>query len=536
MILLSMLVCAAAMPNTAPAGDVSIIPAPVRLERGAGEFSLNGETRILFQEGNAGAEKTAQFLAEALRPATGLALPVTPSAVSAENAVFLAVAETGLGPEGYRLESTEKGAVITASAAPGLFYGAQTLRQLLPVEVFSASAASGVKWVVPAVTVEDKPRFGWRGMLVDVARHFMPLEALRRMVDVAAMHKMNRIHLHLTDDQGWRVEIKKYPKLTGVGAWRAETVVGHASKKPWKFDGKPHGGFYTQDELRALVAYAADRHVTLLPEIEMPGHAQAAIAAYPELGNVDEPLPVHTSWGVNENIFNVEEGTILFLQDVLAEVIDIFPSEYIHIGGDEAVKDQWEKSPAVQKRMAELGIADEAKMQSWFIARMNEFLKGKGRKLIGWDEILEGGLGRDATVMAWRGIDRAVEAARAGNDVVMAPTAYTYLDYYQAKPKKEPLGIGGYLPLEKVYSFEPLPEELDSESLSHILGTQCQLWAEYIPTPEHLQYMAFPRACALAEVAWSPRGEKDFTDFTGRLKTHLGRLDGMGVRYRPLDK
>ncbi len=418
----------------------------------------------------------------------------------------------------------------------GLFYGVQTLRQLLPPAVFSAAPVDGQKWTVPAVSIEDAPRFAWRGMMLDPCRHFIPKEFIKKFIDTIAVQKMNHLHLHLTDDQGWRIEIKKYPKLTEVGAWRAETVVGHAGKPNAKYDGIRHGGFYTQDDLRELVAYAADRHVTVIPEIEMPGHAQAAIAAYPELGNVKEPLPVFTTFGVNKNIFNVEESTILFLQDVLGEVVEIFPSTYIHIGGDEAVKDQWKESEAVQKRMKELGIADEAKMQSYFIARMNDFLKGKGRKLIGWDEILEGGLGKDATVMAWRSVDKGIEAAELGNDVVMAPTAFTYLDYYQGKPKDEPLGIGGNLPLSKVYGFDPLPKKLDPEALSHIMGTQGQLWSEYIPGPDHLEYMAFPRACALAEVAWTPQAQRDFKDFSERLKTHVERLDKMGVKYRPLEK
>ena len=518
------------------ATEVNVIPAPVKMELGKGEFKLNGETRILFQQGNADAEKTAAYLADALRPATGLGLPVCAAPGAEANAVCLGNEGADAGAESYRLAVSKDRAIITASSGAGLFYGVQTLRQLLPPTVFSATLVNGQKWEVPVVTIEDAPRFAWRGMLLDVSRHFMPKDFIKKFIDTIAMQKMNHLHLHLTDDQGWRVEIRKYPKLTEVGAWRAETVVGHANKPGATFDGIRHGGFYTQNDLRELVAYAADRHVTIIPEIEMPGHAQAAIAAYPELGNVKEPLPVFTTWGVNKNIFNVEEPTILFLQDVLAEVVDIFPGTYIHIGGDEAVKDQWKASEAVQKRMKELGIPDEAKMQSYFIARMNDFLKSKGRKLIGWDEILEGGLGRDATVMAWRSVDKGIEAAELGNDVVMAPTAFTYFDYYQGKPKEEPLAIGGNLTLSKVYGFDPLPKKLDADGLSHIMGTQGQLWAEYIPNPDHMEYMAFPRACALAEVAWTPQAQRDFKYFSERLKTHVKRLGQMKVRYRPLDK
>jgi hexosaminidase len=519
--------------------EVNVIPKPVKMERGKGEFKLNAETRILFEMGNADAEKPAKYLAEVLRRATGFKLPVfsAPCADDGRNAVYLGKEGADPGAESYRLKVTPDRVVISAAYGAGLFYGVQTLRQLLPSAVYSTTRVDGQKWVVPAVVIEDAPRFAWRGMELDVCRHFMPKEFIKKFIDTIAVQKMNHLHLHLTDDQGWRIEIKKYPKLTEVGAWRAETVVGHTGNKAGDtYDGKRHGGFYTQDDLRELVAYAADRHITILPEIEMPGHAQAAIAAYPELGNVKEPLPVFTTFGVNKNIFNVEESTILFLQDVLAEVVDIFPGTYIHIGGDEAVKDQWKTSEAVQKRMKELGIADEDKMQAYFIARMNDFLKSKGRKLIGWDEILDGGLGKDATVMAWRSVDKGVQAAKLGNDVVMAPTAFTYLDYYQGKPKDEPLAIGGNLPLSKVYSFDPLPVKLEAAELSHIMGTQGQLWSEYIPTPEHMEYMAFPRACALAEVAWTPQEQRDFKDFSERLKAHVERLKQLGVNFRPLDK
>ncbi len=530
MALLCMAACAAAT------GNISLVPAPVSLEETGRGFALTAETRIVFTGSGADAARTAELLAEALRPATGLPLPVVAGDETAVNAVVLQISSTDLGDEAYRLEVSGERVVITADSGAGLFYGTQTLRQLLPHAVFGATPANGAEWAVPGVRILDTPRFGWRGLLVDTARHFMPMDSLKKFVDVMALHKMNRLHLHLTDDQGWRVEIKKYPRLTEVGAWRAETVVGHALKKPMKFDGKPHGGFYTQEELRGLVEYAAARHIMLVPEIEMPGHAQAAIAAYPELGNVSEPLQVLTYWGVNENIFNVEDSTILFLQDVLGEVMEIFPGPYIHIGGDEAVKPQWEAGAAVQNRMRELGLKDEAEMQAWFIAQMSAFVKSKGRTLIGWDEILDGGLGPDAVVMAWRGIDKGVQAAKAGNRVIMAPTKHTYLDYYQGRAKNEPLSIGGNLPLEKVYEFDPMPEGLTPEEGARILGAQGQLWSEYIPTPEHMEYMAFPRACALAEAAWTPQEQRDFGEFKARLRGHLPRLDSLGVRYRPLDK
>lgn len=519
----------------ATAGTIALVPAPEKLESGESAFIFNADTRLLFLEEAPGGEATAHFLAEALRPAMGFALPVSAGTAADVNAVLLRSDASDLGAEGYRLDVDADRVTIAASQATGLFYGAQTLRQLLPAAVFSAGPVSDIAWAVPAVRIEDRPRFGWRGLLLDPARHFIPKESVKKFMDVMALHKMNRLHLHLTDDQGWRVEIKKYPKLTEIGAWRAETLVGHLASKTQEYDGTPHGGFYTQEDLRELVAYAAARHITLVPEIEMPGHAQAAIAAYPELGNVSEPLPVLTKWGVNPNIFNAEESTILFLQDVLAEVADIFPGPYIHIGGDEAVKDQWKSSEAIQQRIRELGLEDETALQAWFIARMNTFLKERGKTLIGWDEILDGGLGQDAVVMAWRSVEKGVEAARAGNRVIMAPTKFTYLDYYQGKVQQEPLGIGGFLPLERVYAFNPIPEGLTAEEEARILGAQGQLWSEYIPNPEHLEYMAFPRACALAEAAWTPQEQRDYKDFLARLQTHLDRLDHLAVQYRPLD-
>ncbi len=538
--LLSALTCAIALTGTPAhaANHPGIIPAPLKMKETGGAFTLDAQTRILFQSGNNDAKKTAEFLATALRPATGYALPVAEETSPADRAHAIALRIEGdasdLKAESYRLDANVDNVMLTAPAAPGLFYGCQTLRQLLPAAIFSATKVEGQTWTVPGVSIEDAPRFAWRGMLLDVARHFMPKEFVLKFIDTIAIQKMNRLHLHLTDDQGWRIEIKKYPKLTEVGAWRAQTLVGRSGKKPEQYDGKRHGGFYTQDDIREMVAYAAERHVTLMPEVEMPGHAQAAIAAYPELGNLDTPLPVKTEWGVNPNIFNAEESTILFLQDVLTEVLDLFPSHYIHIGGDEAVKNQWKASKAVQVRIAALGLHDEEEMQRYFVSRMNDFLTAKGRSLVGWDEILDGGLGQGPTVMAWRGMDKAVEAVHGGKDVVMAPTEFTYLDYYQGPKDKEPLSIGGDVRLDKVYSFEPLPKALDDAGQKRILGAQGQLWAEYIPTPEHAEYMAFPRACALAEVVWSAKDKRDYKDFLERLPQHLARLDKLGVRYRPL--
>jgi hexosaminidase len=536
-ILIGGIVCAAVLGTALPAAaKLSVVPKPVKVKLTRTTFVLDGDTGIRYEEG---ARETAEYLASVLRPATGLALPVASGAEEVPaNTICLVLIDDAeaLGAEGYRLVVENTRIEIAAPSAAGLFYGVQTLRQLLPTEIFSASPVKKAKWKIPGGTIEDYPRFAWRGMMLDVARYFMPKEFVKKFIDSIALHKMNRLQLHLTDDQGWRIEIKKYPKLTEVGAWRAESIVGHGRDKPWSFDGKPHGGFYTQDDIRELVAYAESRHVMLIPEIEMPGHAQSAIAAYPQLGNLGKELPVWTGWGVNEMIFNPKDETIRFLQDVLEEVVALFPSPYIHIGGDEAVKNQWQASEAVQARIKALGLDDEDAMQSYFIAQINEFLKAKGRRLIGWDEILDGGrLSPEAVVMSWHGDKKSVIAARAGHDVVLAPPTYTYFDYYQGDKETEPLAIGGNLPLERAYNFPPLPKGLAKKDAGHILGAQGQVWTEYIPTPEHAEYMAFPRACALAEAVWTPQEERDYDDFRERLDSHLQRMDQLGIAYRKLD-
>jgi len=370
---------------------------------------------------------------------------------------------------------------------------------------------------------------------VDVGRHFMPKERLLKFIDLIAMQKINTLQLHLTDDQGWRIEIKKYPKLTEIGSKRKQTRLGH-ERQSKEFDGKPHGGFFTQQDIREIVAYARERFVNVVPEIEMPGHATAAIAAYPELGSTGKQLEVGTYWGVYKSIFNPSERTILFLQDVLGEVIELFPGRFIHVGGDEAPKDEWKASPQVQARIKELGLKDEAEMQSYFIRRMDQFLTSRGRRLIGWDEILEGGLAPGATVMSWRGTEGGIAAAKAGHDVVMTPTDYLYLDYYQSKDPQEPLAIGGFVPLEKVYAYEPVPAELTPEQGKRVLGAQGNLWTEYIRTTQHLEYMAFPRLAAVAEMTWTPKQSKDLASFKERLKAQEERWRALGVNFRPLGK
>ena len=516
--------------------NLGLIPQPVEMRTAPGVFTITPQTPLV-ATGEALAE--ARMAQDTLAPAMGFRLPLIEGDGPRNGAIVWLLDETltELGDEGYRLDVTTEGVVIRAPKRAGLFFGLQTMRQLLPPAIFRQARVEGIEWTLPCVSITDYPRFQWRGLMVDPARHFIPKSALLRFIDVMALHKFNTLQLHLTDDQGWRIEIRKYPKLTEIGAWRDETLIGNLlHDTPHKFDGRPHGGYYTQDDIREIVRYAADRHVTVVPEIEMPGHARAAIASYPELGcNPDQRLSVRTIWGVCQDIFNPSDETIAFLQDVLVEVMELFPSTFIHIGGDEAVKDQWKASESVQARIRELGLADEEELQSWFIRQMDEFLTRHGRRLIGWDEILQGGLAPGATVMSWRGMDGGIAAARKGHDVVMAPTSHTYFDYYQGPPEDEPLAWGGLLPLETVYDFEPIPEELDKEQSRHILGAQGQLWGEYIPDERQLEYMAYPRACALAEVVWSPKEGRDYDGFRQRLERHLERLKVLDVNYRPLD-
>ena len=516
---------------------LAIVPLPVSIERGAGAFRITAATPIV---ADAAVRAQGQRLSAMLRPAIGVTLPVRTGRSPANPHIALRLDSSlsgTAGDEGYRLHATTRAITITAAAPAGVFYGIQTLRQLLPPAVFDDAPATGVRWDVPAVTIEDTPRFSWRGAHLDVSRHFQPKEFVKKYIDLLALHKMNRFHWHLTDDQGWRVEIRQYPKLTEVAAWRRETIVGpHREGPDAPFDGRRHGGFYTQDDVREVVAYAAERFITVVPEIEMPGHSQAVIAAYPELGSTDEPAQPRRRWGVSPFLLNADESTIQFMQHVLAEVIELFPGPWIHIGGDEAVKTQWRESPRIQARIRELGLANEEELQSWFIGRMDTFLAARGRRLIGWDEILEGGLAPNATVMSWRGIEGALAAARAGHDAVLTPTSHTYFDYYQAADTRaEPLAIGGFLPLDRVYTWEPMPAGLAPEQRRHILGVQGQLWTEYMPAPAHVEYMAYPRLTALAEVAWTPSDQREMEAFRARLAVHLERLRALDVGFRQPD-
>jgi hexosaminidase len=523
---------------TAQLDDVPIIPRPISVKSAKGVFTLTAPTVIVTDRADSA---VAQRFAFSLAPATGFALPVRIGTAARGNRIVFrraAARDTSYGDEGYRLDVRPGVVTITSTKPAGAFYATQSLRQLLPPEIFRDAPIPGTAWKIPAVTIVDRPRFQWRGMHLDVARHFMPKEFVKKYIDLLALHKMNTFHWHLTDDQGWRIEIKKYPRLTEIGAWRDSTIVGHMVSDTTRatFDKKRHGGFYSREDIREIVAYARDRFVTVVPEIEMPGHSQAAIAAYPMLGNFGDTIRPWTMWGVTNYILNPSDTTIAFMQDVLTEVIGLFPGKFIHIGGDEAPKAQWKVSPRAQERMKALGITTEDELQSWFTTKMDAFLSSKGRRLVGWDEILEGGLAPNAVVMSWRGTAGGLAAARANHDVVMTPGSHTYFDQYQSRnTAAEPLAIGGFLPIDTVYSYDPVPAELEPQFASHILGAQAQIWTEYIEGPKNVEYMAFPREAALAEALWTSRDRKDFASFTGRLTQHVARLVALDVNFRPLE-
>lgn len=451
--------------------------------------------------------------------------------------------DPALGPGACQLEIEKEHLSISAADDLGAFYAAQTLRQLMPeyLEGKPLGVFDGPGWgnapqafYLPTGLIKDHPKFAYRGMHLDVGRHFFGPEQIKQYIDYLALLKMNYFHWHLTEDQGWRIEIKSFPKLTQHGGTRPETLVGHYSDQPHVFDGKPYGGYYTQEEVKEIVAYAAQRHITVIPEIEMPGHAQAAISAYPELGCTGAAVEVATKWGIFEDIYCAKDQTFAFLEAVLEEVIDLFPGPYLHIGGDEAPKAHWESCENCQKVIQTHGLADEHELQSYFITRIEAFINSKGKQIIGWDEILEGGLAPNATVMSWRGTQGGIEAAKQNHHVIMTPTSHCYFDYYQSDLPEEPLAIGGYLPLKKVYSYNPIPHELSPEQARYILGAQGNVWTEYMPTFEQVQYMVFPRILALSEVVWhGPAKSLDraYAGFTRRVASFFKRLDVMGVNY-----
>lgn len=513
--------------NVAPA----LIPLPVQLEYCGGHFLFSESTRVLLRPASQELMPAATYwLSHCFRRA-GMELYIIENDPG-QDVIELVLDKNLPNPEAYRLQVDANKIVITASAPAGAFYAFQTLRQLLPPDFESGIHSGNVfKSQVPCVRIDDAPRFPYRGMHLDVGRHFFPVDFIKKYIDVLAMHKFNRFHWHLTEDQGWRIEIKQYPKLQEVAAWRKETLIGHYSDQPHRFDGQRYGGFYTQDEIREVVRYAAERHITIVPEIELPGHSLAALSAYPELACTPGPFEAATKWGVFEDVYCPKEETFTFLENVLTEVMELFPGEYIHIGGDECPKDRWKTCPSCQALIQKEGLKDEHGLQSYFIRRIERFLNSKGRQIIGWDEILEGGLAPNATVMSWRGIEGGIAAARQGHKVIMTPTSHCYLDYYQTNNPNEPLAIGGFLPLEKVYSYDPVPEELTPQEAQYILGAQGNVWTEYMRTSEQVEYMAFPRALAIAELTWTPKVKKNFDDFSARLARHFPRLDNYGLNY-----
>lgn len=567
-----------------------VIPAPLSAEAGGEEvFVLDWDTGI---EEVRGAEPVARWLRATVGAATGLPLRPAAEVSDGANRVLLRIqpplADELGSPEAYRLTVDGERVVIDGASAAGLFWGAQTFRQLLGPDAFRrAPVTRKPGWEVPPVTIRDAPRFRWRGLMLDVSRHFMPKDGVLRYLDLMAAHKLNVFHFHLTDDQGWRIEIKRHPKLTETGSWRARTKFGHRASPLW--EEKPHGGYYTQDDIREIVAYAAERHISVVPEIDIPGHSQAAIAAYPELGNTDvidtTSLSVWDTWGISTNVLAPTDNTLRFYEGVFEEVLELFPSEFIHVGGDECAKDQWKRSPTAQARIRDLGLADEDELQSWFIRHFDNWLTARGRRLIGWDEILEGGsraegrarvesdeeegakrpldevgappaggwgsrqrirapggettklgLAPGAAVSSWRGYQGGITAARAGHDVVMCPEQQVYLDHRQDGGADEPVPIGYVRTLENVYRFEPVPPQLTPDQARHVLGTQANLWTEVMEDHARVDYQAFPRLAAFAEVAWSALpapAERDFAAFEQRMNAHYRRLDALGVSYRP---
>jgi hexosaminidase len=515
----------------------AIIPLPQKMELRDGAFQLNAGTCVY---ADSVSRATAKFLTDRLRPSTGYPLKV--STKHFDSAVFpggilltTKNADTNLGPEGYELIVATNSVVIRAPTQAGLFYGVQTLLQSLPPEIYSSNRVVNVAWQIPCVQIEDWPRFQWRGFMLDVSRHFFTKLEVETFLDAMAMHKLNVFHWHLTDDHGWRIEIKKYPKLTSIGAWRPGVGFGFPSNSTTAYgpDGR-YGGFYTQKDIRDVVKYAAARHITIVPEIEMPGHSTAALAAYPQFSCTGGPFEPSMTAGIFNGIYDpAKEETFQFLSNIIAEVSPLFPGKYFHIGGDEVPKETWQKSADCQALMKREGLKNDEELQSWFTRRIEKIVNTNGHSMIGWSEILQGGLAKNAAVMDW--IGGAKEAAVAGHDVVMTPTAYCYFDFYQSSnhiTEPKAAAWGGPLTLSRMYSFEPMPTNVPPELQSYILGAQGNLWTEQIPNLRHAEYMTFPRACALAEVTWSAKDAKNWDDFMRRLQIQAQRFDELDINYR----
>jgi hexosaminidase len=510
--------------------EISIVPRPQHLAMQQGNFILNANTKLFINPEQQFLKSTAEQLAQTIKTATGQQPQVLIKIPRkrAVNYIYLSLTNSPdtLGPEGYSLSVQPTKILLTANQPAGIGMGIQTIKQLLPPAFNFTSVA------VPALEITDKPAYSWRGLHLDVVRHFFPVSDIKKYIDYMAMHKLNTFHWHLTDDQGWRIEIKKYPKLTEVGGWRDGTIVGHALERPQQFDGKKYGGFYTQDEIREVVQYAKDRHISIVPEIEMPGHALAALAAYPELSCTGGPFKTEQAWGIFEDVFCAgNEQTYHFLEDVLTEVASLFPGQVIHIGGDEVPKTRWKACPKCQAKIASENLKSENELHGYFIQRIAKFLKTKDKRIIGWDEILDGGIPNNTLIMSWRGTAGGIKAAEQQHGVVMTPTSHLYFDYYQGDQQLEPLAFGGYTPLSKVYSFNPTPNKLTPSEKRFIVGAQANLWTEYIPTFKQVEYMLFPRIAAASEVFWTSTANKNWDNFTQRMQGQYKRYDALGINY-----
>ena len=511
----------------------NIIPLPLEMIQQEGKFTISAKTTVVVPEIGDDFSLSADFFIQRFKAASGITLCMVHDTgnAPANSVIFKKSENSELGNEGYMLSVSKTGAIIEAMTGNGAFYAIQSLMQLLPPEIYSPKKQR-LSWCVPCVEIKDKPRYSYRGLHLDVARHFFPVEFVKRYIDMIAFHKMNTFHWHLTEDQGWRIEIKSHPKLTEIGSIRKETLIGsYYDLYPQEFDGTPHGGYYTQEEVREVVEYARQRFVTVIPEIEMPGHAMAALTAYPELSCTGGPFEVATKWGIFPDVFCPKEETFIMLEDVLKEVMELFPGEYIHIGGDECPKVRWKVCPHCQALMKREKLKNEDELQSYFMSRIEKFVSAHGRRIIGWDEILEGGLPERATVMSWRGVSGGIAAAQQRHHVIMSPITHCYLNLYQYDPYLEPLTFGDYLTLQKCYSYEPTPAELSAEEQKYILGVQGNMWCEYASTEEDVEYMVFPRAAAIAEIGWTDGAKKDYGRFAARLKAHLKRFDFYGWGY-----
>ena len=506
--------------------SISVIPMPESIRVDEGTFTINKDTKIFLDVPSEEMKRVVGFLNERLKVAAGFELEIVDE-VCWENVIMFMNAD--FPSERYVINCRPDFLTVDYGDGAGAFYGVQTLLQLLPVEIYAQERQKKVDWTIPCCSIEDMPRFKYRGMHLDVCLHFFDIEFLKKYIDVMAAHKVNIFHWHLTEDQGWRIEIKKYPLLTEKGQWRKETVVG--SLKSGVYDGIPHGGYYTQEQVKELVQYAAERYVTIIPEIELPGHALAAIACYPELScGLEDHYETATKWGVFKQVYCPKESTFKFLEDVFDEVFELFPSELIHIGGDECPKASWKACPHCQALIKKLGLKDEFELQSYFVTRMEKYINSKGRQIIGWDEILQGGLAPNAKVMSWLGEEGGIKAAQQHHEVVMSPHQKYYLDYWQADPYTEPLAMNGPTTLRTMYEYEPVPEVLTPQEARYIIGVEGCVWTEYMATPERVEYMAWPRMCAIAETGWT-LNERDWNGFTTRLEKHFKRLDGMNVGY-----